>query len=98
MKSGTYFRPETKELATIKGENDTLPGSGWQLLTDDTEQGLMAARALLVERGLVDKQGARKPTGISRSRRRRNGSCPAGRRRSRAPRGRPGVRVLTALP
>ena len=58
MKSGIYFRPETEELETITGENDTLPGGGWQLLTDDTEPGLVAARALLVERGLVDEQRA----------------------------------------
>ena len=53
-----YYRAETKELVTIRGEADELSGSGWQLVTEDTGSGLVTARALFVERGLVDEQGA----------------------------------------
>ena len=56
--AGTYVRTASRELAVRDGPEE-LPAAGWQPLTARTDLGRVEARALLVERGLVDAAGAR---------------------------------------
>ena len=58
MQTGIYFRRETAELARVTAEQDGLPGDGWERLTDQSELGLVALRALAVERRLADEHTA----------------------------------------
>lgn len=52
---GIYYRSETDELTRVDSGGSEPPGDGWQLLSDDMNMGLLAARALIVERGLRDE-------------------------------------------
>ena len=58
MRPGTYYRPASRELAVILGD-EAPPGRGWQPLTGRTDLGLVALRALLVERGVVGNRDVR---------------------------------------
>ena len=63
---GIYYRSETDELTRVDSEHSEPQGDGWQLLSDDTNVGLLAARALIVERGLRDEAAVVKCTGTCR--------------------------------
>ncbi len=53
MKTGIYYSDITKEITSVT--NDALPSEDrWTHLTDDAQLGLLAVRAILVDRGLVD--------------------------------------------
>lgn len=57
MKTGIYYNDITKEITSVT--NGDLPSEvGWRQLTDDPRLGLLAVRAFLVERGLVDDDTA----------------------------------------
>lgn len=58
MQQGIYFRSRTSEVTAVTDETDTLPGAGWERVAEDTRLGLVAVRHLLIERGLVDAEGA----------------------------------------
>ena len=54
MNTGIYYNNITKEITSVT--NSDLPSeAGWRQLTDDPQLGLLAVRALLVDRGLVDE-------------------------------------------
>lgn len=57
MQKGTYYNRITKEITTITS-GDLPSETGWTLLTDETRLGLLAARAMLVDRRLVDDESA----------------------------------------
>ncbi len=53
MKTGIYYNDTTREITSVT--NGGLPSeAGWTHLTDDAQLGLLAVRAILVDRGLVD--------------------------------------------
>lgn len=53
MKTGIYYNDTTKEITSVT--NGVLPSEDeWTHLTDDAQLGLLAVRAILVDRGLVD--------------------------------------------
>ena len=41
---GIYYRSETDELTRVDSGGSEPPGDGWQLLSDDMNMGLLAAR------------------------------------------------------
>ena len=53
MRTGIYYNQKTKEITSITG-GDLLSGSGWMHVTDDARLGLLEARAVLVDHGLVE--------------------------------------------
>ncbi len=55
---GIYYRGETDELTRVESGASEPQGDGWQLLSDDPSTGLLAARALIVERGLRGEAAA----------------------------------------
>ncbi len=57
MKKGMYFNQITKEITSVT-TGDLPSESGWTHVTDETQLGLLAARAILVDRGLVDDDSA----------------------------------------
>jgi hypothetical protein len=57
MQPGLYFRRETGEITTVRAGDAALP-AGWAFIAPTLDAGLVAARALLVERGLVDPAAA----------------------------------------
>ena len=54
MNTGIYYNNITKEITSVTN-SDLLSEAGWRQLTDDPQLGLLAVRALLVDRGLVDE-------------------------------------------
>ncbi len=53
MRTGIYYNDTTKEITSVT--NGVLPSeAGLTHLTDDAQLGLLAVRAILVDRGLVD--------------------------------------------
>jgi hypothetical protein len=58
MQHGLYFRRDTGEITTVRDDDHTPPGAGWAFVSDAADVGLVGARALLLDRGLVDAAGA----------------------------------------
>ncbi len=57
MKAGVYYNDITHEITSVT--NSDLPsGAGWTHLTDEAQLGLLAVRAMLIDRGLVDDDRA----------------------------------------
>ena len=50
---GLYYRSATNEIATAENGDGAVLGSDWLHVDADPTFGLMAARRLLVERGVV---------------------------------------------
>ena len=57
MKTGIYYNNMTQEITSVT--NGDLPSeAGWTHLTDESQLGLLAVRAILVGRGLVEDDTA----------------------------------------
>lgn len=55
MTKGIYYNHITKEITSVT--NGDLPlDAGWRHLTDEPQLGLLAVRAILVNRNLVDDE------------------------------------------
>ena len=54
---GIYFNASNCELVAHTSD-DLAPGTGWEQLNDDPTLGLVAARTLAVQRGLLTSEAA----------------------------------------
>ncbi len=57
MKTGIYYNDITKEITSVTN-SDPPSEAGWTHLTGETKLGLLAVRAIVVGRGLVDDEKA----------------------------------------
>ena len=53
MKTGIYYNDRTKEITSVSNGN-VLPNAGWTQVSDESQLGLIAVRAMLEERGIIE--------------------------------------------